>query len=88
MHDNGDWGVEGSPDVVVAAAWCLLESDPDPKDNSRDPKPDSWAGSSAIRRVAAIGVRLMTDGPRRMSGDVVVPEVTEDVKGVAPESAA
>ena len=74
--------------MVVAAARGLLESDPDPTSDCGDPEPDSWADSSAIRRAAAIGTRLMTDGPRRMSGELVVPDVLEIVKGVAPEPAA
>ena len=76
-----------SPDVVVAAPWCLLESDPDPIPDVGDPEPDSWAGESAITRAAAIGTLGMADGPERSSGDVMFPDVVEKVNGVAPEAA-
>ena len=77
-----------SPDVVVAAAWGLPESDPDPSTDGRDPEPDSWADASAMRRIAAIGARCMTDGPDVTSGELVVPLVLESVNGVATDSAA
>ena len=86
MHDNGVLG--DSPDVVVAAARGLPESDPDPSTDGRDPEPDSCADASAMRRIAPIGARRMTDGPDVTSGELVVPLVLERVKGVAPASAA
>ena len=87
MHDDGVVG-EDSPDVVVAAAPDLPESDPDPSTDGRDPEPDSCADASAMRRIAPIGARCMTDGPDVTSGELVVPLVLESVNGVAPDSAA
>ena len=72
--------------MVVAAPWGLLESDPDPTTDGRDLESDSLAGESAITRAAAIGTLGMADGPGRSSGDVMLPDVVENVKGVAPDA--